>query len=47
VRKAVKELADLDSDPGDPRIGPLVRRVSAHTGDTVPSGSLLPGSALQ
>jgi hypothetical protein len=47
VRKAVKELADLDSAPGDPRIGPLVRRVSAHTGDAVPSGSLFPGSALQ
>ena len=39
VREAVKELADLDSDPGDPRIAPLVRRVSALTGDSSPTGS--------
>jgi hypothetical protein len=42
VRKAMKELADLDSDPGDPRIAPLVHRVSALTGD-----SSLPGSSVQ
>ena len=41
VRKAMKELADLDSQPGDPRIAPLVRRVSAHTGDSSSTGSSL------
>ncbi|HME08981.1 MAG TPA: hypothetical protein VKG25_18120 [Bryobacteraceae bacterium] len=48
VRKAVEELADLNGEAGDPRIRPVVRRVSAQTGDTILGPAVASGgSSLQ
>ncbi len=45
VRKAVNELSDLNSEAGDPRIRPLVRRVSAQTGNTTLGPAVASGGA--